>query len=82
MFLCKFGEIPSNGSKDIVSDRSYADVDADADRTRTQNNMSPTLGWADIKNHYKLNLFLTIKNLFCKVFATKYCCLTKGPGRK
>ena len=37
MHLCKFGEIPPNGSKDIVSERSYAD--ADADGICTKNNV-------------------------------------------
>ena len=46
MYLCKFGQNPFTGSKDIASERSYAD--ADADGIRTKNNMSPTFGWGDI----------------------------------
>ena len=49
MYLCKFGQNPSTGSKDIASERSYAD--ADADRIRTKNNMSPTFGLGDIMSH-------------------------------
>ena len=50
MYLCKFGQNPSTGSKDITSERSYADADAevDADGICTKNNMSPTFGWGDI----------------------------------
>ena len=44
MYLCKFGQNPSTGSKDITSERSYAD----ADGIRTKNNMSPAFGWGDI----------------------------------
>ena len=36
----------STGSKDIASERSYAE--AEADGIRTKNNMSPTFGWGDI----------------------------------
>ena len=50
MYLCKFGQNPSTGSKDITSEKSYADadMDADADGIRTKNNMSPTIGCGDI----------------------------------
>ena len=43
VYLCKFGQNPSIGSKDNVPKRSYADADADADADgiRTKNNMSP-----------------------------------------
>ena len=44
MYLCKFGQNPSTGSKDITSERSYAD----ADGIHTKNNMSPTFGWGYI----------------------------------
>ena len=44
MYLCKFCQNPSTGSKDIASERSYAD----ADGMGTKNNMSPTFGWGDI----------------------------------
>ena len=47
MYLCKFGQNPSTGSKDIASERSYADVyanaDVDAVGIRTKNNKSPIL---------------------------------------
>ena len=33
MYLCKFGQNPSAGSKDIASERSYAYTDADAPKT-------------------------------------------------
>ena len=55
MYLCKFGQNPSTGSKDIASERSCADADADADSDadgiRTKNNMFPTFGWGDIILH-------------------------------
>ena len=31
MYVCKFGKIQPNGSKDILSERSYVDADADTD---------------------------------------------------
>ena len=58
MYLCKFGQNPSTGSKDIASDRSYADAYADADGIRTKNNMSPTFGCGDI---IKIGLPLLVK---------------------
>ena len=39
MYLCKFGQNPSIGSKDNARKRSNAD--ADPDGIRTKNNMSP-----------------------------------------
>ena len=51
MYLCKFGKNPPTGSKDIATERSYADADADADGIRTKNNMSPTFGWGDINKN-------------------------------
>ena len=46
MYLCQFSQNSSSGSKDIASERSYADADADedADGIHTKNNMSPTFG--------------------------------------
>ena len=58
MYLCKFGQNPFTGSKDIASERSYAD--ADADGIHTKNNMSPTFGWGDIKR--SLNQFSSTRN--------------------
>ena len=48
MYLCKFGQNLSIGSKDNARKRSNADADADADGIRTKNNMSPPFGWGDI----------------------------------
>ena len=61
MYLCKFGQNPSTGSKDIASERSYTDADADvdADGIGTKNNMSPTFGWGDITNQHEQ---LTVQN--------------------
>ena len=79
---CTFCEIPSNGSKYIVSERSYADTDADADAVadadmiRTKNNMSPTFGWGDVTSYTvklyvsgRIHLVLNINLLLLQCFS-------------
>ena len=51
VYLCKFGQNPFIGSKDNARKRSYADANADTDRIRTKNNMSPLLRLGGHKNN-------------------------------
>ena len=66
MYLCKFGQNPSTGSKDIVSERSYADADADDSGIRTKNNMSPTFGWGDITRIVRGSDYSPASELFAR----------------
>ena len=61
MYLCKFGQNPSIGSKDNAWKRSYADADADADSDgiRTINNMSPPFGWGGHNEQLKFHAQLS-----------------------
>ena len=49
MYLCKFGQNPSNVSEDNARKRSYmyagADANVDADGIRTKINVSPPFGF-------------------------------------
>ena len=69
MYLCKFCQNPSTGSKDIASERSYADADADGICTR--NNISPAFGWGDITN----NIYLFSARFFYKM---TFKCISDG----